>query len=100
MEELKSGPHKVKHSLVDSLKIEGKYYRGRIARFNPKTGYGFVETPKGDHIFFYIDQIRLEGKNRKKADIRPGRLVGFDVGWTDRGLRVCKLNIFDEESIR
>ena len=99
MEDLNSGSHRIKHSLVDSIKIDGKYYRGRIARFNPKTGYGFVETPKGDHIFFYADQIRLEGERKNRSDIRPGRTVGFDVGWTDRGLRVCKLKIYDEDAI-
>lgn len=98
MDEAKGNTYKVKLSLVDSVKIDGKYYRGRIARFNPRTGYGFVETPKGEHIFFYADQIRFEGESTKKSDIKPGQLVGFDVGWTDRGLRICKLKIFDEES--
>jgi hypothetical protein len=45
----------------DPPKIEGKYYRGRIAKFNPTTGYGFVEAQKGTHIFFYADQVRMEG---------------------------------------
>ncbi|MEW5980330.1 MAG: hypothetical protein AB1898_31445 [Acidobacteriota bacterium] len=86
---------KARFHQIDTAKIEGRYYRGRIARFNPKTGYGFVETSKGDHIFFYADQIRLEGRKTKKSDIRAGLVVGFDVGWTDRGLRVSKMKIYE-----
>lgn len=82
---------------LEPVKIEGKYYRGRIAKFNPKTGYGFVETDRGTHIFFYADQVRMEGRQTRKADIRPGKVVGFDVGWADRGIRVCKMKIMDPE---
>ena len=89
---------RVKYVFPDPVKIDGKYYRGRIAKFNPKTGYGFVETGEGSHIFFYADQIRLEGDHNRKSDIRPGKTVGFDVGWTDRGIRVCKMKIVEEET--
>ena len=64
-----------KNIQLDPVKIEGKYYRGRIAKFNPSTGYGFVEMPRGTHIFFYVDQIRLEGDKIRKSDIRPGKTV-------------------------
>lgn len=92
-----SKPNRVRIKFIhpDPIKIEGKYYRGRIAKFNPKTGYGFVETGDKSHIFFYVDQIRLEGPHTRKSDIRPGKLVGFDVGWTDRGIRVCKMKIVE-----
>jgi cold shock CspA family protein len=82
------------------LRIEGRYYRGRIARYNPKTGYGFVETPEGKHIFFYADQVRLDGNKNRKSDIRCGMVVGYDVGWTDRGIRVCRMKLFDKDRSR
>ncbi len=82
---------------LDSRRIEGKYYRGKIARYNPKTGYGFVETPEGKHIFFYADQVRLDGTKRKKTDIQRGLVVGFDVGWTDRGIRISRMKLFDKD---
>ena len=88
---------KLKTIHPDPVRLEGKYYRGRIAKFNPSTGYGFVELAEGTHIFFYVDQIRLEGDRINKSDIRPGKTVGFDVGWTDRGIRICKMKIYDEE---
>jgi len=87
----------IKYIQMDPQKIEGKYYRGRIAKFNPTTGYGFVESQNGTHIFFYADQIRLEGQQSHKSSIRPGKVVGFDVGWTERGIRVCKMKIFNDE---
>jgi cold shock CspA family protein len=97
MEEAKGNRVRLKRIQLDPPKIEGRYYRGRIAKFNPKTGYGFIETKRGTHIFFYADQIRLEGSRTKKSDIQPGKTVGFDVGWTDRGIRVCKMKIVEEE---
>jgi len=97
MSEGKRNRIRVKYVHCDPIRIEGKYYRGRIAKFNPKTGYGFVEDGDGSHIFFYADQIRLEGSRTRKSDIRPGRVVGFDVGWTDRGIRICKMKIVEQE---
>ena len=85
---------RLKYLEMDPIKFEGKYYRGRIATFNPSTGYGFVESGEGTHIFFYADQIRLEGAQRDRSGIRPGKVVGFDVGWTERGIRICKMKIF------
>ena len=81
----------------DPLKVGGLYYRGWIKSFNPKSGYGFVETVGGDDVFFYADQVRLEGKYTRISDIKPGKKVGFDVGWADRGLRVSKMNIFRDK---
>jgi cold shock CspA family protein len=88
---------KLQYIQGDSPRIEGKYYKGRIARFNPVTGYGFVESHKGTHIFFYVDQIRLEGKHSHKSCVRQGRTVGFDVGWTEKGIRVNKMKIFQND---
>jgi cold shock CspA family protein len=99
MDQSKPSRVKVRYIQPDPFKIDGKYYRGRIAKFNPRTGYGFVETREGSHIFFYADQIRLEGSRTRKSDIRPGKVVGFDVGWTDRGIRVCKLKILEDPPI-
>jgi cold shock CspA family protein len=99
MSQSKPNRVRVKYIQQDPAKIEGKYYRGRIAKFNPKTGYGFVETGEGSHIFFYADQIRLEGPQSRKSDIRPGKVVGFDVGWTDRGIRVSKMKIVEDETL-
>jgi len=88
-------PNRLWPILVDPDRIEGKYYRGRIVRFNPRTGYGFVATPSGSHVFFYLDQVRLEGEKASKREVQAGRLVGFDVGWTSRGLRISKLKLIE-----
>jgi len=100
MSEKRTTRKMLKQIEMDVPKIEGKYYRGRIATFNPGTGYGFVRSRNGTHIFFYADQIRLEGARSNKSSIRPGELVGFDVGWTERGIRICKMKIFPEENER
>jgi len=88
---------KLKNIHFEPEKIEGKYYRGRIAKFSPLTGYGFVELTTGTHLFFYFEQLRLEGEHNRRSDIRPGKTVGFDVGWTERGIRICKMKIYDDK---
>jgi|GEM_PF-1353986 len=91
---------RIKNIDFEPEKIEGKYYRGRIAKFNPSTGYGFVELTTGTHLFFYLEQIRLEGDHNRKSDVRPGKTVGFDVGWTERGIRISKMKIYPEDEAK
>ena len=95
-EDSKSENNRLKTISYDPLKVDGLYYRGWIKSFNPKSGYGFIETVAGENVFFYAEQVRLEGKYNRRSDIQPGKKVGFDVGWADRGLRVCKMNIYEE----
>ena len=47
----------------DPLKVDGLYYRGWIKSFNPKSGYGFVETIGGDDIFFSDCVISIRNWN-------------------------------------
>jgi len=46
---------------------------------------------KGREILFSFQHVVLLGQRRRFDDLREGMTVGFDVGWTSRGLRVTVL---------
>ena len=54
--------------------------KGKIARFNAKRGYGFIESSQLEkEIFVHITKI--DGRRA----LRPGQQVVFDVEETDKG---------------
>ena len=70
------------------------FYRGRVLRVNYGNGSGVVETGNGREVRFVFPYVEiLDG--RKVADLAEGMEIGFDLGWTSRGLRITKIKIFD-----
>lgn len=71
-----------------------RFYRGRILRVNYNNGSGVVQTGNGREVRFVVPYVEiLDG--RRVADLAEGMEVGFDLGWTSRGLRITKIKIFD-----
>ena len=55
--------------------------KGRVAKFNAKRGFGFIQSPQlDDEIFVHITKV--EGRRA----LRPGQEVTFDTEQTDKGL--------------
>lgn len=68
------------------------FYVGTILRVNYANGTGILRTGNGREVRFvhpFVDV--LDG--RRIRDLTPGMQVGFDVGWTSRGLRVTKIKL-------
>lgn len=56
---------------------------GRVLRFNPTTGWGFIERlPDGVQVFIHQQQIRMNGFR----EVRPGDYVMFDLEKSEKGL--------------
>lgn len=69
------------------------FYIGTVRRVNYANGSGAIRTGSGRDVPFirpFVDV--LDG--RTIDEIAPGMEVGFDVGWTSRGLRITKIKIF------
>jgi hypothetical protein len=63
-----------------------------IVRLQPGRGTGLVRTGGGREIRFIAQFVDvLDGRSFR--DLREGMEVGFDVGWTSKGLRVTKIKI-------
>ncbi len=70
-----------------------KFYRGTIERLFEGRRAGVVRSGNGRRIPFELPYVVLAGAARRFADLRVGMRVGFDVGWTEGGLRVTVLHL-------
>jgi hypothetical protein len=67
------------------------FYRGTLLHFARGTGRGVVRSARtGREVPFELVHVVVLGAEPDE-DLREGMEVGYDVGWTSRGLRVTKL---------
>jgi hypothetical protein len=69
------------------------FYRGTLIRLLRGSGAGVVRSASsGREIPFEMQHVALPGGPADpRLELREGMQVGYDVGWTSRGLRVTKL---------
>lgn len=70
------------------------FYQGAIVRLRPGSRTGVVRTGNGRDIEFALRDIRLLGTDGGFGALREGMQVGFDLGWTSRGVRVTMIKVF------
>jgi len=70
-----------------------RYYRGIILRLYPGSRTGVVRTAHGRDVPFALADVRLRGDDATFASLREGMRIGFDLGWTSRGVRVTTIRI-------
>ena len=75
------------------LPVDARYYRGTIRRLFTSSGMGLVRSDSGREIPFAAAHVIVIGDARRFEDLREGMVVGFDVGWTSKGLRVTTLRV-------
>jgi hypothetical protein len=68
-----------------------KFYRGRIKKLFQGSQMGIVRSGNGREIPFTFRHVTMVGHARRFEDLREGMSVGFDVGWTSKGLVVTVL---------
>lgn len=69
-------------------------YVGTVVRWSPESGTGAVRTATGRELEFDLQHAVVLGTlvaGPRAWTISTGQSVGYDVGWTSRGLRVTKL---------
>ncbi len=76
--------------------ISGNFYRGLIVFLDSVRGHGTIRTYSGREIRFEFPFVRvvgapIGGRAPGIDRLRRGDTVGFDVGWTSRGLRVTTI---------
>jgi hypothetical protein len=72
-----------------------KFYRGRIKKLFHGTQMGVVRSGNGREIPFTFRHVTMAGHARRFEDLHEGMSVGFDVGWTSKGLVVTVLHTGD-----
>ncbi|MBI2068388.1 MAG: cold shock domain-containing protein [Deltaproteobacteria bacterium] len=73
---------------------QDNFRHGKITKYFPQGGYGFVRDEGGKEVYFHLDEIRLLGEKKDRSLFREGVEIGFDVGLTSRGLRVTRMRLY------
>lgn len=68
-----------------------RFYVGTIRKLFFGSQSGIVRSESGREIAFVWLHVEKLGRIRHFEDLREGMPVGFDVGWTSKGLRVTTL---------
>lgn len=78
--------------------VEGhdRYYRGIITRvyYGSESGTLRSEASGREYAFRY-PFVEIRSAIPRIDGLREGMSVGFDLGWTSRGLRVTVIRVFD-----
>jgi hypothetical protein len=70
------------------------YHQGVITKLFPSNSTGVVRTESGRELTFSYDLVILSGEARSPLDLKVGEQVGYDLGWTSKGLRITKIRTY------
>jgi hypothetical protein len=72
------------------------FYHGVINKIFWSNETGVIRSDGGRDVPFVFEFVTLLGAPRQDINfLRPGMRVGFDVGWTSKGLRASVIKIYD-----
>ena len=80
----------------DSERFPGNFYQGMILRLDRARGRGIVRSHSGREVdfefpFVLVVGAGLGGRMPGIELLNEGDVIGFDVGWTSKGLRVTTI---------
>lgn len=81
--------------VVDAIEKIGAYYRGTVCDLHRSPERGRIRSASGREIPFVFQHVMVRGAGRLFDDLHEGQVVGYDVSWTARGLRVSTIWIPD-----
>ncbi|MBI2359271.1 MAG: hypothetical protein HYV04_10265 [Deltaproteobacteria bacterium] len=79
------------------MSLPDLFYHGIISKLFPTNNMGLVRTESGREVPFSFQLVELLGEAKKPGDLREGQEVGYDLGWTSKGLRVTKIKTYSEQ---
>jgi hypothetical protein len=77
----------------DETPSDERFYVGTIRKLFLGSQSGIVRSANGRDIAFTWLHVEKIGRVRRFDDLREGMSVGFDVGWTSKGLRVTAMRV-------
>lgn len=84
----------------ESPKAESKedhFHHGVVSKLFPGNNMGLVRTESGREIPFSFELVILVGDVKKPGELKEGQEVGYDLGWTSKGLRITKIKTYPRE---
>lgn len=70
------------------------FHRGFISKLFPTNNMGLVRTESGREVPFSFQFVELLGEVKNASELQEGQEVGYDLGWTSKGLRVTKIKTY------
>ncbi|OGQ48992.1 MAG: hypothetical protein A3I10_04250 [Deltaproteobacteria bacterium RIFCSPLOWO2_02_FULL_57_26] len=70
------------------------FYHGSISKLFPSNNMGLVRTESGREVPFSFQFVELLGEVKSPSELQEGQEVGYDLGWTSKGLRVTKIKTY------
>ncbi len=85
------------NDVFDAERFPDNFYRGMILKLDRARGRGVVRAHSGREFPFQFPFVEVVGAPLGGAMpgielLNEGDSVGFDVGWTSKGLRVTVIN--------
>ena len=74
------------------------FCHGVISKLFPSNNMGLVRTESGREVPFSFTLVILLGEVKTPNDLKEGQEVGYDIGWTSKGLRVTKIKTYPPDS--
>jgi hypothetical protein len=72
------------------------FHHGVITKLFPSNNMGIVRTESGREVPFSFEFVILLGEIKDPHELKEGKSVGYDLGWTSSGLRVTKIKTYPE----
>jgi hypothetical protein len=69
------------------------YHHGVICKLFPSNNMGVVRTESGREVQFAYDLVIVTGAINNPIELKEGMTVGYDLGWTSKGLRITKIKV-------
>jgi hypothetical protein len=81
-----------------NLPGESSYHHGMITKLFPSNNTGIVRTESGRELPFSYEFVILLGRAQSTLDLREGETIGYDLGWTPKGIMVTKIKTYPKDS--
>ena len=78
----------------DAIEKKDLFHQGVISKLFPSNNMGLVRGESGREVPFSFEFVELLGEAKKPSELREGQEVGYDLGWTSKGLRVTKIKVY------
>ncbi|MBM4262694.1 MAG: hypothetical protein FJ145_14840 [Deltaproteobacteria bacterium] len=76
---------------------ENSYHHGTITKLFPSNNMGIVRIESGREVPFSYEFVILLGRAKSPLDLTEGEAVGYDLGWTPKGMMVTKIKTYPKQ---
>ena len=79
---------------IKNASRDDSYHHGVVTQLFPSTNTGIVRTESGREVPFSYEFVILLGRAQSPLDLKEGEAVGYDLGWTPKGIMITKIKTY------